>query len=228
VNTQPPGRDRPVVRAALTVLAPTVLALTGLAGITGCLNQVGAPPAAPSQAAPSQAAPSQAPPVSEPGGAGSATPSPTKPTDPAGAPAPGAACQAPDLVLNSIDDGGAAGSAYQTVTVTNASAGACRLPSVPSLVYTDPAGTMRALPDAAIPPTPTPMLVQPGQRAQFSLRTVNGYGGYDPSAPACAHPAGYQGIAIQFTSGRMPLPGLTLTVLCDGVDVSGWAPPMTG
>ncbi|HEY2675141.1 MAG TPA: DUF4232 domain-containing protein [Rugosimonospora sp.] len=222
MNAQP-TRVRPVVRAALAV---TVLAVTVLAGLTGCLNQVGAPPAAPSQAAP----------VSEPGGAGPATPSATKPTDPtapgptdpAVAPTPGTACRAADLVLDSIDGSGAAGSAYETVTVTNAGAGACRLPSVPSLVYTDPAGTMRALPAATMPPTPTPMLVAPGREAQFSLRTVDGYGGYDPSAPACAHPAGYQGIAIQFTSGRMPLPGLTLTVLCDGVDVSGWAPPMTG
>jgi hypothetical protein len=141
---------------------------------------------------------------------------------------PTADCQSGDLVLDSIDDGAAAGTRGEAVTVTNHRTTPCRLPAFPSLVYTDPAGATHPLPASTSSPEPPAMVVPPGGRAQFSILFVNGYGGYDPTAPECAHPVTYRNIAIKFGTGRLALTGLTLDIKCGGISLLGWAPPNAG
>ncbi|GIH20006.1 DUF4232 domain-containing protein [Rugosimonospora africana] len=215
----------------LAVLA-TLAGLTGLAGLAGCANRPGTAQGVPAQTIPAggvtTTAPASSPstPASTPPRAGATAPAaPVRTGSTHHQPAPVGSCRARDLVLDSIQGDGGGGSAFETVTVTNDSHTACRLPSTPSMVYTDTHGTTRRLPTSPQVPNPPAMLMRPGNEAQFTLRIVNGYGGYNPSSPACAHPATYQHIALTLPDGRLALTGLTLDVLCDGITVTGWSAP---
>jgi hypothetical protein len=210
-----------------------VAAVATLTGLAGCRIDAGSPQAGSSPAGSPQAgapqSPSAAPsaPATVPPESSAASPPPA-PVESPPAHAPATDCRATDLALASIQADGGGGSAYQTVTVTSHRTTACRLPSYPALSYTDPGGVVHPLPTKTPGAAPAPMLVQPGARASFTIRTVNAYGGYDPTSPACAHPATYRNIAIRFDSGRLALTGLTLDVLCGDIDLAAWSPPLAG
>ncbi|GAA5184862.1 hypothetical protein GCM10023322_27320 [Rugosimonospora acidiphila] len=238
MTTHSSKRTRPASPVRLTILAALsgLAGISAVAGIAGCSHSPAAPPAA---APPSQATTIAEPttPIVGPTGSGPQLPVPTgaspAPTGPQQVrtthrPAPGPSCRAGDLSLVSIQADGAAGSSYETVTVADDGHRSCGLSGTPSLVYTDSVGVTRNLPTSPSQPAQPGMTVRPGQRAQFTLRTVNGYGGYDPTSPACAHPVKYQHIALRFADGsRLALTGLVLDVKCEGVQSTGWQSPLT-
>ena len=117
------------------------------------------------------------------------------------------------------------GSAYTTVTVTNHGS-ACTLSGRPVLYYTRSDGHIATIPFVRIAPTgrPTNVTVGRGQSANFVVRTPNGYSGYGPGSPECAHPATYRNVAIGVGTGRVALHDFTLTVQCVGVTLwNFWA-----
>jgi hypothetical protein len=141
----------------------------------------------------------------------------------ASAPPPTApACQASDLTAGPISAGGAAGRAVYTVTVTNRSRVTCALSGSTPMYLNKVDGRFFLIPVTGLPATPD-VTLRPGGRAQASIQTINGYGGYDPSDPECAHPATYTHISVQLPGSPLALPGLTLNVLCGDIDVDNWA-----
>lgn len=116
------------------------------------------------------------------------------------------------------------GSLYLTVVVTNHGP-SCTINVRPKLYYTRSGGTVARLPIARVNPgTKSGSLRVPHNRAiDMVVRIPNGYGGYAPTAPQCAHPATYQGISVAIGSGRLAVPHFRLDVKCEGVTLwQGW------
>jgi hypothetical protein len=112
---------------------------------------------------------------------------------------------------------GAMGSAYYTITVTNHGS-TCALSGRPVLYYTHADGRVGTIPFVASPGgRPTMVTVARGHSADIVLRTPNGYGGYPPGSPHCAHPATYRGVSIGVGTGRVALANFVLSVKCEGV-----------
>ena len=201
--------------AAVTVVA----AVVGLAtvGVSAALIRPGPPPAPSGSSGPSPVSPPliSTSPVS---------PSPSSRSTPSSPPAraAGAACRAADLKVESITADGGGGSAGHTVLVSNRSATMCKLTGPPALKWTKPNGST-----ATLPTTPQgsgdPVALQPGKRAAFIIVITNGFGGYNPSDPACANPVTYKRISAVVGGERLTLAGLVLEVQCDGVRETGWA-----
>jgi hypothetical protein len=215
-----------------TTTLVAVAAAAALAGLAGCRVDATTPQAGASQAGASAAAPvpatpsaAQTTPDTQPSDGNAPPPTPVRGTPTGTGRTPD--CRATDVRLDSMDSGSAAGSGYNTVIVGSRRTTTCHLPGYPSLVYTDQSGASHPLPTTKDAPSMTGMLLRPGARASFWIRTANGYSGYDPSSAACAHPAQYHRISVQFADGRLALTGLSLTVLCAGIDVRGWEPPPT-
>lgn len=159
--------------------------------------------------------------------------SPTSPGSPAASavPAPTAAgrCRSADLTVSPVRGGGAAGHVGYPVVVTNTGAAPCTLSGEhPVVLYTDPTGSTRVLPvtsDSRVPD----LTLRHGDQARTVLYLVNGYGGYNPSDPACAHPAVYRGLSIRLAGeDRLAIPGVELDVKCGDVHVYNWATPPAG
>ena len=158
-----------------------------------------------------------------PSGVAAATTGPATTGPPAGATP--SDCAAADLAFQSVNTGLATGNRYDVVVVVNRGAATCRLTGLPRLLYTDASGQIRPVPaDPEVTDLP-PDAVAPGATAHFAIHTVNGYAGYDPSSPHCAHPAHYQGLLLDRPDGRIPLDSVRIDVLCDGVSLSGWGWP---
>lgn len=134
-------------------------------------------------------------------------------------------CRATDLVLSGADSSGAAGHIGYRTVVTNTGTRSCALLGDPVVVvYVDSTGRTRTLPterhraDGVASP-----ILQRGQRAEMTLLVVNGYGGYDRSAPACAHPAVYRNLSAKLRGGGMVgLDGLVLDVKCGAITAYDW------
>jgi hypothetical protein len=131
------------------------------------------------------------------------------------------ACRAADLAAGPVQTGGAAGSAIHTVTVTNRTRETCALSGGTPTYLNKVHGRYFLIPVTGQPAAPD-LVLQPGGRAQTSIKTINGYGGYDPSSPECAHPAEYGDILVQLPGSPLALPGLTLSVLCGDINVNYW------
>lgn len=137
-------------------------------------------------------------------------------------------CQASDLTLVSIEGDGAAGHIAWVVTVANTGRRPCALLGDPAVVvFTDAAGHLVTVPtDREVRPPSGSTLLAPGQRAEMALYMVNGYGGYDPSAPQCAHPVVYRNLSTRIgRTGLLPLTGLVIDLKCDGITAYDWAVP---
>lgn len=137
-------------------------------------------------------------------------------------------CQASDLTLVSIEGDGAAGHIAWVVTVANTGRRPCALLGDPAVVvFTDAAGHLVTLPtERSVRPPSGSTLLAPGQRAEMALYMVNGYGGYDPSAPQCAHPVVYRNLSAKIgRTGLLPLTGLVIDLKCDGITAYDWAVP---
>lgn len=134
-------------------------------------------------------------------------------------------CAAGNLAFQSTRTDAAAGNRYDVVVVVNRGAASCQLTGLPRLLYTDPSGRIQPVPADSEATDQPPSLVPPGGTGHFAIHTVNGYAGYDPSSPHCAHPAHYQGLLLNRPDGRVPLGTVRIDVLCDGVTISGWGWP---
>jgi hypothetical protein len=192
------------------------LVLTGVAlAVMGCSSAgtTASPSPSPTTAAPAAATP-EAPPTSAPANAGR-SPARQLPYH----------CRAADLRLVSTTEGGAAGHLGYDIVVVNRGGRSCALLGDRlTAVYREDAGRIRALPvTAAGTEKPASPMLAPGRQAQARFIITDGYGGYDPSSPACAHPAVYRDLSATFRGGGLlPLTGLVLDVKCDGITAQGW------
>jgi hypothetical protein len=120
---------------------------------------------------------------------------------------------------------GAMGTAYSTFTFHNRGSVSCRVDGPPGLTYVDSHGATLPVPvnhDAA----GGEVVVTPGNKVQFVSHEVNGYGGYAPGAPECAHPATYSHVAVVLPGGSVSLGSDgTWSVQCGMITVGSWAPP---
>jgi hypothetical protein len=147
----------------------------------------------------------------------SAAPSASTPIATPSVPPSPVACTASDLAFVQSGQGGAMGSLYITYVVRNQSAVGCQLSGAPRL---------RA-DSGAVPSTYAgggdTVLVPPGGQASFVVREVDGYGGYGPGSPQCAHPATYRHLAVELSDGSaLPLGDSTLSVQCGEIDTAVW------
>jgi hypothetical protein len=137
-------------------------------------------------------------------------------------------CQAADLTVNSIESGGAAGRIGYTTVVTNTGGRPCALlGDHVVLVYRSASGTIVTVPTtSSAGDAPARRTLGRGERAAMTLLIVNGYGGYDPSSPACANPVVYRNLSVRFSQGgSLSLNGLVLDVKCDGIVAYDWFAP---
>jgi len=139
--------------------------------------------------------------------------------------AAGGWCAAGDVSVAPIQQNGAMGHVGYPIVVTNTSGAACKLPGgTPVVQYRTAAGTTVTLPTKPAEPPAADYPLAPGARARTLLYTVNGYGGYDPSSPECAHPATYHNLSVQLGNGDViALSGFTLDVKCGDILVYNWA-----
>jgi hypothetical protein len=126
------------------------------------------------------------------------------------------------LVYDSLSPEGAAGTVYTTYTFHNGGSAPCAVQGLPQLTYVDDHGATVSVP-VQHDPSAGPVLLQPGGRAMFVAHEINGYGGYAPGAPQCAHPATYRHVAVVLMGGSVPLgPNGTMTVQCGDITVGPW------
>lgn len=191
------------------------LAVVTLALVTaGCGTSTGTPQAAPSSG--SATAP-----------AGSTPPSITaSPPVPGASPrAAGGWCATSDLSVAPVQASGAMGHVGYPVVVTNTTGTACKLSgATPVVLYRTSGGATATLPTKPAESPAADYPLAPGARARTLLYTVNGYGGYDPSSPECAHPATYRDLSVQLKNGDgVALTGFVLDVKCGDILVYNWA-----
>jgi hypothetical protein len=134
-------------------------------------------------------------------------------------------CTAADLAFVGSSSGGAMGSLITTYSVVNQSTTGCVLQGSPHLKYVAANGSV-----ADVQTNNTAggdqVSVDPGATAQFDVRTVNGFGGYEPSNPACAHPATYSAISAVLADGStVSLGGSQISVQCGDIEVNDWHRP---
>jgi hypothetical protein len=182
---------------------------------TGCDSPKLAAPAGPS--APASTGPA----------AGSSSPDTGAPAGPSTSAAPaGTGCTAADLAYQAQTPGAAAGSYYDQIRLVNHGTGACQLAGQPALYYTDASGTVRPVPTLPEPSdNVSPYRVAAGGSVAFTIHTVSGYGGYDPSGPACAHPMLYRGLSVQVSGGRVPLGDVAIDLKCGDILLRSWGTP---
>jgi Protein of unknown function (DUF4232) len=118
------------------------------------------------------------------------------------------------------------GSIIDTYTVRNRGSAPCRLQGVPHLDYLS-GGRNVAVPGDYSATGGAVVLVQPGSDAQFSARHIDGYGGYAPGSPQCAHPATYAHLSAVLADGSvLPLGGnASIAVQCGQIEVATWQSP---
>jgi hypothetical protein len=115
------------------------------------------------------------------------------------------------------------GSVGYSVTVANHGQQTCSLSGLPVVWYTDAHGGLHKLPEAPDGGPGTRVVLRPGATAGFSILITNGYGGYDPGSPACAHPHSYRGMSVQVGADRVSVPDLRLDVQCGDISVGVWS-----
>ena len=95
----------------------------------------------------------------------------------------------------------------------------------PDLTYVDNSGSTLAVP-VVHGTAEGVVLLQPGQAVVFHLSHANGYAGWDPGAPECAHPATYSNVKVVLPGGSVSLRSDgTITVLCGSITVNSWVRP---
>ena len=113
------------------------------------------------------------------------------------------------------------GSRYTTVEMRYHGSVICTLPNRPVVWYSSADGRKR-LPMTGTEAQAT-VRVGPGETIQFSMGTVDGFGGYDPSDPACAHPKHYRRLLVGMPGGgRISLGSTEIDAICDGVVWLPW------
>lgn len=200
-------RNRTALSLAAVAFAVILLGLgTGMA--VGATRR----PTAPVAGSPSATAAASSTPDATP-----SSPAPTgSPSSTATGPADG--CLASTLGDEESGQDAAAGSAYLTLRLRNVSGHSCRL-AVPTLWGTAN-GKVVKLPQHT--ENPRTVTVPAGERAQLVIRTANGYGGWGPNDPACAHPATYSPVQLDLGTGARYVTHVSLQILCSDAGVIGW------
>ena len=117
------------------------------------------------------------------------------------------------------------GSVYYTYTFHNGGPVSCTVQGSPELTYVDTGGTVRKIPTEH-GSAGSAVLVAPGAAVQLVTHEVNGYGGYPPGAPECAHPATYRQVAVMLPDGPVSLRSDgTMSVQCGSITVESWNRP---
>jgi hypothetical protein len=220
------AEHRTRVRRGLTVLAGAAAAAVA----TAVVLAVGTAPAVPP---PVTTTPS--PTVPTPGPSLSTEPSPTDSRSPSGgADTPterpdGTDCRPSDFDPRTIYAADHVPQSTVTVVVVrNASPTACRLRTYPTVLYTDPSGTVRTMPARRLDPSQPTVLLAPGQYAQFEIRSLNGniYGPgatAGPDSTACPRSGEFHGLSVVLAEGRRyPLLQVTILDACGQPLVGHW------
>jgi uncharacterized protein DUF4232 len=126
-----------------------------------------------------------------------------------------------------IGNGAAAGTAYTSIEVINASTAPCSVGGYPTVEYVDPdTHDKKAVPldhDTTTGTSTAPVTLLPGEAGRFTMRRTNGYGGYPSTAPECAHPHTYNNLDLKMPDGsRYDLGGLDISVQCGTITVVPW------
>jgi len=120
---------------------------------------------------------------------------------------------------------GAMGTAYFTYMFHNAGSQSCFVAGTPQLTYVDDHGATLTMP-VQHDPVGGQVLLKPGDKAQFVMHHINGYGGYAPGAPECAHPATYRHVAVSLPGGSVSLGADgTMSVQCGSITLGSWSRP---
>ena len=114
------------------------------------------------------------------------------------------------------------GSLGYTIRLTNHGHGACRISAGLVLYQTASGGVEKRIPIETETAHPKSLLLAAGKTIETNVLITNGYGGYAPDSPHCAHPVVYRGISVGVGSGLVALPQLVLDVKCDGVRAYDW------
>jgi hypothetical protein len=151
--------------------------------------------------------------------------SPATPPTPPGPPSVPTArpCTATDLPASTTFEPtqGLSQAESYLIHLPNTATTPCTLPSDASLLYTDQHGRTQLLPTdhAAIanPGGPAgPATIGPGQTATLTVVISH----------ACTgDPVSYQGISVEQSGKRIPVPGLSLGGTCSTVHIGRWQPP---
>lgn len=117
---------------------------------------------------------------------------------------------------------GAAGSAYYSITVRNVGDSPCTVTESPVLTgVNERTGRTERVPMTNDSST-TLITIPPGQWGYFTIRTANGFGGYEPSSPACANPRSYRDMVLVLNGSNFALRGYRLSWKCATADAIGW------
>jgi hypothetical protein len=148
----------------------------------------------------------------------------------------GAPCTAAGIEPISALAQGAHGIASVAVTVRNSSEVSCTLTGSPRLRYVTDGGANAEVP-AQYVRGGGPVLVQPRGQATFFVSWPNGYAGFQPGSPQCAHPAQYGHLSVVLTDGTiLPFSDISsvagpparpvsavITIQCGSIRVSSWS-----
>ncbi len=197
------------IKSTTTVtLLGTALSVLAAACTNGGTSPQAAPPSA-AEVSTSPATPAST--TTTPPSALPVTPTPTSPSTPSTTPSsppttaatpqggPGGVCNSNQLSLAAGPRQGAAGSAYTTFTLTNASQQACVLQGYPGVSVLDPAGNLVGQPADRYGPLGQPVEVAPGGRAQFVLRIS------EVTQPGCAAPRSSTQVQVYPPDQTVPL-----------------------
>jgi hypothetical protein len=218
------ARTRRNVVAMASLVAVIVVGLLAGAGLV--LASPRALPQEPASVGPPAVSPTVSPVIQTPTDAPSTT----------WVPVAGAPCTAAGIELISALAQGAHGIASVTVAVRNSGAVSCTLTGAPRLRYVTDGGASAEVP-AQYVQGGGPVLVQPGGQALFNVSWINGYAGFQPGSPQCAHPAQYGHLSVVLNDGSVvPLSVISsvyapptspasavIAIQCGSIEVSSWS-----
>jgi hypothetical protein len=163
------------------------------------------------------------PPAPPPSASTTPSPTPTATTPQTTGPVAGAPCTATELTFVNAQTDHAMGSAYRTYVLRNGGQVGCRLQHGPTLQYIASGGASADIP-ADYTSDGASVLVRPGGAVAFNTQMANGYGGYPPDSPACAHPATYRRVSVVLSDGSAVAlgPDEVIFIQCGGISVSAW------
>jgi hypothetical protein len=131
-------------------------------------------------------------------------------------------CQATDLTyLSQAPAGAAMGNVYTRYSMRNRSSHACMLSGAPVITYQRADRTAALLPAQPDPTAPT-VVVPASATVEFRIDRA-GAGDFASDSPSCTHNGAYQGLAVRFSDGSVPLGNVGFTVqACEEVVIDGW------
>jgi hypothetical protein len=122
---------------------------------------------------------------------------------------------------------GAAGTVYFTFRFHNGGTVSCSVQGSPQMSYVDTSGVAVPMP-ADHTAGGDRVLLQAGDAVELVTHEINGYGGYQPGDPQCAHPATYRQVSVVLPGGSVSLKSDgTMSVQCGSITVGTWSKPQS-